>query len=99
MLARQAAIGPNRAMAAAAHLSTLRLEELEPAAPASVVLAFYDSLPAVRVEELLGAWRGSEIATGHPFDGLLGPSGWHGKNFRSADDVDPLVFRRSDGVL
>lgn len=76
-----------------------RLKALEPAAPAAEVLAFYDSLPPLEVEELIGAWRGTDIATGHPFDGLLGPSGWHGKNFRSPDDVDPLVFRSPGGKL
>ena len=76
-----------------------RLTELEPVAPAAEVLAFYDSLPAAPVDAMLGSWRGGEIATGHVFDGLLGPSGWHGKDFRSADDVDPLVFRRKDGRL
>ena len=76
-----------------------RLEALEPAAQGADVLTFYDSLPSVPLTTMLGSWRGSEIATGHAFDGLLGPSGWHGKNFRSADDVDPLVFRRRDGRL
>ena len=86
-------------MAAVAPLPLVRLGELEPAAPHDQVAAFYDSLPPVTVAEMIGAWKGSEIATGHPFDGLLGPSGWHGKNFRSAEDVDPLVFRGKDGNL
>jgi hypothetical protein len=47
------------------------------------VLAFYDSLPPVGLALMTGRWRGGEIATGHPFDGLLGPAGWHGKAFRS----------------
>ena len=63
------------------------------------MLAFYDSLPAVPVAALIGGWKGGEIATGHAFDGLLGPSGWHGKRFRSADAVDPLVFRGKDERL
>lgn len=71
-----------------------RLRELEPAAPLAEVLAYYDSLPAVAPEEMLGSWKGGEIATGHLYDGLLGPSGWWGKNFRSVDSVDPLVFER-----
>lgn len=80
--------------------STLsELHRLQPAAQREEVLAFYDSLPPASLGEMFGAWRGSEIATRHPFDGLLEPSGWHGKNFRAIDDVDPLVFRRSDGQL
>lgn len=76
-----------------------RLEGLEPAASLAEVLAFYDSLPPASLEMMSGRWRGGEIATGHPFDGLLGPSGWYGKAFRSPDDVDPLLFRRKDGRL
>jgi hypothetical protein len=72
-----------------------RLAELEPAAPLADVLAFYDSLPAVMPEEMLGEWKGGEIGTGHLYDGLLGPSGWWGKRFRSVDAVDPLIFERS----
>ena len=63
------------------------------------VLRFYDALPTVGIEQLIGRWQGGEIATGHAFDGLLGPAGWYGKEFRSADDVDPLLFRRKDGRL
>lgn len=70
------------------------LRLLEPAAPLAEVLAFYDSLPPVAPEEMLGEWKGGEIATGHLYDGLLGPSGWWGKRFRSANEVDPLVFER-----
>jgi hypothetical protein len=83
----------------AASSALARLQELESAASLEDVLDFYDSLPAVPVAAMLGRWQGSEIATGHRFDGLLGPAGWHGKNFHSADEVDPLVFRRSDGRL
>ncbi len=77
-------------MTAPAH----RLRSLEPAAPLGQVLAFYDSLPAILPEAMIGRWKGSEIATGHLYDGLLAPSGWWGKEFRSIDDVDPLIFQR-----
>ncbi len=76
-----------------------RLSELEPVAAISDVLAFYDSLPPVPVDALIGRWRGSGIDTGHPFDGLLERFGWYGKRFRSVEDVDPLVFRRKTGEL
>jgi hypothetical protein len=72
-----------------------RLRELAPAAPLTDVIAFYDSLPAVMPEAMIGEWKGSEIASGHVYDGLLGPSGWWGKRFRSADAVDPLIFERN----
>jgi hypothetical protein len=71
------------------------LERLEPAAHLAEVLAFYDGLPAVEPGAILGSWRGGEVATGHTYDGLLATSGWWGKQFRSIDDVDPLVFERA----
>ncbi|MGN2637244.1 DUF4334 domain-containing protein [Nocardia takedensis] len=59
--------------------------------------ALFDSLPAAPVAEIVtGRWKGSEIETGHPFDGVLGASGWWGKQFDSADFVHPLLF--SDGT-
>lgn len=57
------------------------------------------ALPAVRVEELLGSWRGGEFRTGHGFEGQLARARWHGKTFRSATDVDPIVCRGDDGRL
>ncbi|GAA3025092.1 DUF4334 domain-containing protein [Gordonia defluvii] len=56
-------------------------------------------LPTVRIDEILGAWRGGELPTGHPMDGQLEQVGWHGKTFRSALDVQPLVCRGADGEL
>lgn len=58
----------------------------------SEALEFYDSLPPVQIDELLGSWRGSGLDTGHPFDGVLEAMGWHGKRFDSPDEVHPLVM-------
>ena len=55
-------------------------------------LRLFDSLPAVTVEEMIGTWRGSEVPTGHPLDGMLAASGWWGKRFGGPEDVDPLVM-------
>jgi hypothetical protein len=74
------------------------LRDLERGATTAQAMAFFDSLPAVRIEELLGEWVGGEIPTGHPMNGLLGPMGWHGKRFESADDVHPLVMDGRDGA-
>lgn len=60
-------------------------------------LEFFDALPAVAVAQMLGHWRGGEIPTGNPMEGLLGRVGWHGKRFDSADDVHPLVMARRGG--
>ncbi|KAJ3332266.1 hypothetical protein HDU93_009187, partial [Gonapodya sp. JEL0774] len=54
------------------------------------VLSFFDSLPAVTVDEMIGTWNGGEITTGHKMDGLLVQSGWVGKQFLDAETVHPL---------
>lgn len=60
-------------------------------------LALFDSLDPVPVERMIGRWAGSEIRTGHPLDGVLEASRWHGKEFRSAEEVFPLVHRGFGG--
>jgi hypothetical protein len=62
-------------------------------------LAYFDSLAAVRVEEILGAWRGAEVPTGNPLDGLLDALGWHGKTFDGPDGAHPLVFSGPKGLF
>nr|WP_284701700.1 DUF4334 domain-containing protein [Rhodoplanes tepidamans] len=59
----------------------------------------FDALPAPGPEAMAGRWRGSGLATGHPFDGLLESLGWYGKDFVDAETVYPLLFRRRDGRL
>ncbi|WP_230329767.1 DUF4334 domain-containing protein [Nocardia aurantiaca] len=60
----------------------------------------FDSLPAVRVDEVTtGRWRGDEVGTGHPWDRLLVESGWYGKQFDSADSVQPLLFSGPGGDI
>jgi hypothetical protein len=76
-----------------------RLAELERGTSSTAALAFYDTLPAVSLEQMPGRWRGSELATSHPLDGLLTKAGWYGKRFDGPDDADPLLFSRRDGSL
>lgn len=65
--------------------------------PTPEALAFFDSLPAAALEDVLGEWRGSGLRTGHPLDGLLERLGWYGKRIDGPDDAHPLLFldRRS----
>jgi hypothetical protein len=64
------------------------------------VLAFFDSLPAVRVPELLGTWSGRGLPTGNRLDGLLERFGWYGKRFDGADEAHPLLFLHGrDGLV
>lgn len=69
-----------------------RLEALRRAGGLGEALALFDACPAVPVEQMLGSWRGEGARTGHPLDGVLEASGWHGKRFESTEDVHPLVF-------
>jgi hypothetical protein len=60
-------------------------------------LVYFDGLAPVAVEDLIGAWRGEDLPTGNPLDGLLKKFGWHGKRFDGPDDVHPLVFDAGRG--
>ncbi|MEO1588073.1 MAG: DUF4334 domain-containing protein [Bacteroidota bacterium] len=55
-------------------------------------LVFFDSLPPVSLDFMWGEWEGAEQPTGHPMDGLLGATGWYGKQFVDAETVHPLLF-------
>ena len=79
--------------------STRRLAALEPRCGADQALSFFDDLPTVPVDELTGRWAGRELATGHPWDGLLAASGWYGKQFDSTESVHPLLFRTPKGRI
>src|SRR5689334_19891063 len=78
---------------------TERLAELERSADPASALAFFDALPAVGCEEMTGRYRGRELITGHPMDGLLGSSGWYGKQFDDVDHVHPLLFKSPGGDI
>lgn len=56
-------------------------------------LALFDQLDPADETFMLGNWRGWELITGHPMEGLLEASGWHGKTFLNREEVHPLVFK------
>lgn len=58
-------------------------------------LDFFDSLESVTLKDLLGLWKGAELKTNHPFNGLLKNLGWYGKAFINADAAHPLIFKQS----
>jgi len=62
-------------------------------------LEIFEKLPVVAPSEMIGDWRGNELPTGHPLDGLLEAYGWWGKRFIDADMVDPLLFEHGDRVV
>jgi GXWXG protein/Domain of unknown function (DUF4334) len=71
-------------------------EHRDGATPADA-LAFFDSLPTVALDEILGRWRGSGLHTGSPLDGLLEAYGWYGKEFTGVESVHPLLFQARGG--
>jgi GXWXG protein/Domain of unknown function (DUF4334) len=74
------------------------LAEHRTGAAAEEVLTFFDALPPVAPEQLVGRWRGSGLPTGSPLDGLLEAYGWWGKQVVDAETVHPLLFAGRDGV-
>ena len=59
-------------------------------------LSVFDSLEAISVEFMHGRWKGSDIHTGHYFDGLFDAAGFYGKIFLNNEEVHPLVFFGAD---
>ena len=59
------------------------------------LFAIFDQLEAVDIEFMLGTWKGEEFITGHFMEGALDASGWHGKEFRDAESVHPLLYYKN----
>lgn len=76
------------------------LTDVLPDAPTTTAaaLAVFDAAPAVEPDFMIGSWRGAELPTAHPLDGLLAASGWWGKEFLDAESVNPLLFPTADGA-
>ena len=62
------------------------------AATTEQALALFDSLETVDLAFMMGRWRGEELRTAHPMDGLLEASNWYGKEFIDTENVHPLLF-------
>ena len=59
----------------------------------------WTTLRPVTVDEVLGAWRGGDFATGHVASAVLEQVRWHGKRFDGPLDAKPLICRGDDGEL
>ena len=62
------------------------------AASAEEAIKIFDESELVTLDFMIGRWKGYEIATGHPMDGLLELTGWYGKYFITPEEVHPLLF-------
>lgn len=58
---------------------------------------FYDTLEPITLAEILGAWKGGQLKTGHPIVAALEGIRWYGKTFISQLDVKPLICVDTDG--
>ena len=56
----------------------------------------FQSLETITTDFMHGRWKGSDIETGHRFDGLFEASGWYGKMYLNDEEVHPLVFYSED---
>jgi len=61
------------------------------------LFAFFDSLEAVAVEQMIGDWEGFVFNTGHPGERQLGKLKWAGKAFRGPNEVYPIVSQDDAG--
>jgi hypothetical protein len=61
------------------------------------ILAVFDKLKPVPPEQFIGSWKGANVNTNHPTEAKLTGMGWAGKDFRSTEDVDPIMVYRDDG--
>lgn len=61
------------------------------------VLAAFDKLRPVKPEQFIGSWKGANVNTNHPTEAKLTGMRWAGKDFRSTEDVDPIMVYREDG--
>lgn len=63
----------------------------------SDILAAFDKLEPVAPEKFVGSWKGANVNTGHPTEEKLSGMKWAGKDFRSTEDVDPIMVYKEDG--
>ena len=73
------------------------LAALEPGCTDDEAQRFFDMLEPIAADRMFGRWRGSEVHTGHPLDGLLESYGWYGKEFVDLETVHPLLFEDGRG--
>ncbi len=59
----------------------------------------FDGLEGVTPAFMTGMWKGTEIPSGHPMDGLLSLAPWYGKKFYDAESAAPLIMRDKKGRL
>lgn len=64
---------------------------------AAEIAAVFDQLKPIPPEFLIGKWKGFSFDTGHPAHQILDTLKWAGKDYRSVDDVDPIMIYDDSG--
>ncbi|KAI8274171.1 hypothetical protein K4K60_010005 [Colletotrichum sp. SAR11_57] len=75
----------------------LELSKTEGSVKETDVAAVFDQLKPVSPNQLIGQWEGGSFDTGHPTHQQLRTFKWAGKDFRSVDDVDPIMVYGDEG--
>lgn len=60
-------------------------------------LAVFDKLKPVAPEKFMGSWKGANVNSNHPTEKKLTDMNWAGKDFRSTEDVDPIMITNDAG--
>ncbi|HEJ7992044.1 TPA: DUF4334 domain-containing protein [Serratia liquefaciens] len=63
------------------------------------LLDFFDSLPVVKVDEILSKWKGGDFNTGHWASKAMVDMSWFGKWFKDSIESYPLVCFNESGKL
>ncbi|CAI7575760.1 unnamed protein product [Penicillium pancosmium] len=61
------------------------------------VWELFDKLKPIGPDHFTGAWKGGSVNTNHPTEGKMEALKWAGKDFRSTEDVDPIMVYKEDG--
>jgi len=91
--------GPLDAIAASRRARFVALAAEQPGGakvPMKELEAFFDELPAISSEAMIGEWLGGVFPVGGLYEFLLRPkplARWYGKRFRSENRVDALMCR------
>lgn len=72
-----------------------RSEQIDPAE----LDELWGALPVVRVEAILGRWRGVPLDNGHRAVQQLASLNWYGKEFVSATDAKPVLCYDENGEI
>lgn len=75
----------------------VQLRDGDTAPDENVLFNFFDRLPAMPAERMLGDWTGGILSRGHPVESQLAAMRWDGKRFCGANEVYPIISRDERG--